>query len=393
MIASMPSLAAMQGLSKRVLGTTVQAQRSRSMASTPGQQQFLRTSLYDFHVKNGGKMVEFAGWDMPVQYSGLGVLASHQWTRTNASIFDVSHMLQTRWSGKDHTKFIESLVVADVAGLPLGSSTLSVFTNEKGGIIDDTVINRQDDKGLYVVSNAGCTEKDLAHIYKHLADFQNKGGDVDVKVLDHVSLIAFQGPKAANIIASMTSEDISKFGFMTSRHMQIAGIDVYASRCGYTGEDGFEISVAHGDAVKLTQKLLDHPDVELAGLEGGLTWTIGKRRRAEGGFLGADKILSQLKTTAKGTLQLDVANRRVGLLINGAPAREHAEIFDKVDGTCIGAVTSGCPSPTMKKNIAMGYVQTGFHKVGTEVQVKVRQRFQSAVISKMPFVPHQYFRG
>ncbi|KAK6098287.1 hypothetical protein MT418_002330 [Batrachochytrium dendrobatidis] len=412
----MLSTASLLRLGGKSVETTSRSQWVRCMASAPSSQ---RTSLYDFHVKNGGKMVEFAGWDMPVQYSSLGVLDSHLWTRKHASIFDVSHMLQTRWSGKDHVKFMESLVVGDIAGLQMGSSTLSVFTNEKGGIIDDTVINRQDDKGLYVVSNAGCADKDLAHIRKQLADFQNKGGDVDVKVLDNVSLIALQGPDAATVVQSLTKEDLSKFGFMTSRHMDIAGVDVYASRCGYTGEDGFEISVAHKDAVALTQKLLDHPHVELAGLgardslrleaglclyghdlneditpaEGGLTWTIGKRRRAEGGFLGADKILSQLKVTAKGNVQLDVANRRVGFIVSGAPAREGAEIYDKVNGTKIGTITSGCPSPSMMKNIGMGYIQTGFHKIGTEVQVKVRNRFQPAVVSKMPFVAHNYFRG
>eukprot|EP00842_Homolaphlyctis_polyrhiza_P005302 jgi/Hompol1/5773/HPOL_002056-RA len=353
-------------------------------------------------------MVEFAGWDMPVQYSSLGVLASHHWTREKASIFDVSHMLQTRWSGKDHLKFIESLVVADVAGLPYGSSTLSVFTNENGGIIDDTVINRQDSNGLYVVSNAGCADKDLAHIRQHLAKFQNAGGDVDVKVLDHVSLIAIQGPSAVKAVSALSKEDFSKFGFMTSRHTTIAGVDVYASRCGYTGEDGFEISVPHEHVVKLTEALLEHPDVELAGLgardslrleaglclyghdlddtvspvEGGLVWTIGKRRREEGGFLGAEKILPQIKGS--------VPRRRVGLFVEGAPAREGAEILNQ-DGEVIGAVTSGCPSPVLKKNIAMGYVKSGFHKQGTELHVKVRNRNQKAVITKMPFVAHNYF--
>nr|KAJ3421748.1 hypothetical protein HK105_002425 [Polyrhizophydium stewartii] len=382
----------------------------RSMASSAPAGPLKRTSLYDFHVKNGGSMVEFAGWEMPVQYSNLGVLASHKWTREKASIFDVSHMLQTRWTGKDHVKFIESLVVGDIKGLSVGSSTLSVFTNENGGIIDDTVINKQDDSGLYVVSNAGCADKDLAHIRKHLADFQNKGGDVDVKVLDHVSLVALQGPSAAKVVAGLTSADLSKFGFMSGRHMTVAGIDVYISRCGYTGEDGFEISVPHKDAVKLTEALLAHSDVELAGLgardslrleaglclyghdldenttpvEGSLTWTIGQRRRTEGGFLGADKILPQIKGP--------VTKRRIGLIVEGAPAREGAEVFDAA-GNKVGVVTSGCPSPTLKKNIAMAYVQSGSHKANTELQVKVRNRMQKAVVTKMPFVPQNYFRG
>ncbi|KAI8922330.1 hypothetical protein DFJ77DRAFT_506110 [Powellomyces hirtus] len=382
----------------------------RAFASAASSQPLQRTALYDLHVKNGGKMVEFAGWDMPVQYSGLGVLASHMWTREKASLFDVSHMLQTRWVGKDRTKFIESLVVADVQALPVGSSTLSLFTNENGGIIDDTVINKQDDKGLYVVSNAGCAEKDLAHIRSHLQTFQNKGGDVDVQILDDVSLVALQGPSAAKVVSGLAGIDLQDFGFMTARHMNIRGIDVYISRCGYTGEDGFEISVPHKDVVKLTELFLDHPDVELAGLgardslrleaglclyghdlddtvtpvEGGLTWTIGKRRREEGGFLGAEKIIPQIGKA--------VPRRRVGLVVEGAPAREGAEILN-ADGETIGKVTSGCPSPVLKKNIAMGLVKNGFHKQGTELQVKVRNRLQKAKITKMPFVAQQYYRG
>jgi aminomethyltransferase len=152
-----------------------------------------KTALYDFHVQHGGKMVPFAGWSMPVQYSNLGIVASHIHTRQQASLFDVSHMLQTQWTGKDAIKFMERLVVGDISGLKLGSSTLSLFTTEQGGILDDTVINRKSDTDLYVVSNAGCAEKDWKHILKHLKEFQNKGGDVDVSIMDHVSLVALQG--------------------------------------------------------------------------------------------------------------------------------------------------------------------------------------------------------
>ncbi|KAJ2996189.1 hypothetical protein HDV02_006717 [Globomyces sp. JEL0801] len=362
-----------------------------------------KTQLYDFHLANGGKMVDFAGWDMPVQYTSKGVLASHLWTREKASLFDVSHMLQTRWTGADRTKFLESLVVADLVNLPVGSSTLSLFTNENGGIIDDTVINKQDENTFYVVSNAGCADKDLAHIRSQLEKFKAKGGDCQVDVLDHLSLVALQGPSAVKVVEQLTGADLSKFAFMTSQQMDIKGISCYVSRCGYTGEDGFEISVRHEDVVNLSQLFLDHPDVELAGLgardslrleaglclyghdlddtisptEGGLTWTIGQRRRTEGGFLGADKIIPQIKG--------GVSKRRVGLVVEGAPAREHAEIYS--NGELIGAVTSGCPSPCLKKNIAMGYVKHGFHKQGTELEVKVRNKLQKAKVTKMPFVP------
>ncbi|KAJ3276449.1 hypothetical protein HDV01_005072 [Terramyces sp. JEL0728] len=369
---------------------------------------FKKTKLYDFHVKNGGKMVDFAGWDMPVSYSNLGALASHSWTRQKASIFDVSHMLQTKWTGKDHVKFLETLVVADLVNLPVGSSTLSVFTNANGGIIDDTVINKESEDAFYVVSNAGCADKDLAHIREQLAIFKKNGGEVNVDVLDHVSLIAIQGPSAAKVVEGLAKADLSKFAFMTAQKIELAGIPCYVSRCGYTGEDGFEISVPHEKAVRLTETLLNHPDVELAGLgardslrleaglclyghdldeditpvEGALTWTIGQRRRKEGGFLGADKILPQIKG--------GVSKRRIGLVVEGAPAREHTEIY--ADGKKIGEITSGCPSPTLKKNIAMGYVENGFHKQGTELQVKVRNKMQKATVTKMPFVPANYHR-
>ncbi|KAJ3027914.1 UNVERIFIED_CONTAM: hypothetical protein HDU68_002828 [Siphonaria sp. JEL0065] len=387
---------------------------SRKFASSAAA-TLSRTSLYDFHVKNGGKMVEFAGWSMPVQYKDLGVLASHEWTRKNASLFDVSHMLQTSWVGKDRIKFIESLIVADVEALPIGSSTLSVFTNDSGGIIDDTVVNKRTAESLYVVSNAGCAEKDLKHIRSRLADFQNKGGDVDVKVIDTHSLVALQGPKAVNVISDLagSTNGLKDFKFMTGRELSLKGIPVYISRLGYTGEDGFEISVPHAEAVNLSNLILENSDAKLAGLgardslrlegslclyghdldetitpvEGGLTWTIGQRRRVEGGFPGSVKILSQI---GKGAV---VPRRRIGLIVEGAPAREHVEILNPADGSVIGAVTSGCPSPVLKKNIAMGYVPSGFHKSGTELQVKVRGKVQKATVVKMPFVEHQYYRG
>lgn len=358
-------------------------------------------------------MVEFAGWDMPLQYNSLGMLSSHDWTRKSASIFDVSHMLQTKWTGKDRARFLESLVVADTEALAVGQSTLSVFTNDKGGIIDDTVINKQDDSCFYVVSNAGCADKDLAHIRHHLAKFQNQGGDVDVNVLDDVSLVAVQGPKAVNVVSMLAkTADLKDFKFMTGRRMELGGIPVYISRCGYTGEDGFEISVPHAEVETLCNLMLKDPSVKLAGLavrdslrleaglclyghdlddtvtpvEGGLTWTIGQRRRKEGGFLGAEKILSQI---GKGAI---VPRRRVGLFVNGAPARENAEILS-LNGDIIGKVTSGCPSPVLKKNIAMGFVESGHHKQGTPLKIKVRGKLQDAVVTKMPFVEHQYYRG
>ncbi|KAG0032955.1 hypothetical protein BGZ81_009732 [Podila clonocystis] len=380
--------------------------QQRAYAAATGE-VLKKTVLHDYHVENGGKMVPFAGWSMPVQYANLGVGASHVWTRQNASVFDVSHMLATRITGKDRVKFYESITVADIENLPVGSSTLSVFTNENGGIIDDTIICKHQDS-LYVVSNAGCADKDLAHIRDHLKDFQNKGGDVDLKIIDDHQLIALQGPKAAAVLEGLVGKSLQDFPFMDGRFMDIKGIHCHVARSGYTGEDGFEISVPNSDTVEFTKLLVSDPRVELAGLgardslrleaglclyghdlddtitpiEAGLTWTVGKRRRAEGGFLGAAKIQDQLKN--------GVSRRRIGLLVQGAPAREGAPIYS--NGELIGKVTSGCPSPSIKKNVAMGYVKNGLHKSGTELEVEVRGRKQKAVVTKMPFVPAGYHK-
>ncbi|KAF8975095.1 hypothetical protein BGZ46_009437 [Entomortierella lignicola] len=387
--------------------TNVARSAQRAYSAAAASEALKKTVLHDYHVENGGKMVPFAGWSMPVQYSNLGVGASHNWTRSNASVFDVSHMLATRITGKDRVKFYETITVADIENLPVGSSTLSVFTNENGGIIDDTIICKHQES-LYVVSNAGCADKDLAHIRAQLKEFQNKGGDVELNIIDDHSLIALQGPQAAPVLESLIGKDLRDLPFMDARFITIKGIDCHVARSGYTGEDGFEISVPNGDAVELTRLLVSDPRVELAGLgardslrleaglclyghdlddtitpvEAGLTWTIGKRRRTEGGFLGAAKIQDQLKN--------GVSRRRIGLVVQGAPAREGAQIF--ANGELVGKVTSGCPSPSTKKNIAMGYVKNGLHKSGTELEVEVRGRKQKAVVTKMPFVPAGYHK-
>ena len=218
------------------------------------------------------------------------------------------------------------------------------------------------------------------------------------------------GPKAASVLARISNQNLSDLAFMSARVLDIQGMEVNVSRCGYTGEDGFEISVRHEDAARLSTIILQEPEVELAGLgardslrleaglclyghdlnesispvEGSLTWTIGARRRTEGGFLGADKIIPQIKG--------GVEKRRVGFIVEGAPAREGAQILN-TDGQQIGVITSGCPSPILKQNVAMGYIKSGHHKIGTEVLVKVRNKAQKARVTKMPFVPQNYYRG
>lgn len=392
-------------LNKHALGQTKLTHRNFASAT---QVEVKKTALYDFHVLNKGQMVEFAGWSLPVKYADLSVSESHHHTRNKASVFDVSHMLQTKWVGKDRVNFIEKLVVGDIASLKEGTAGLSLFTNEKGGIIDDTVICKQADH-LYVVSNAGCADKDLAHIQSQLKKFQNEGGDVNVEVITTHSLLALQGPKAALGLQNLVSEKLNQMSFMTSRTLSIKGIECIVSRVGYTGEDGFEISVPNEEAVKLSQILLENPDIRLAGLgardslrleaglclyghdlnenispvEGTLLWTVGKRRRQEGGFLGFDIIQRHIRD--------GVSKKRIGLIVQGAPAREHAKILDE-DENEIGEVTSGCPSPSLKKNVAMGYVATPYAKPGTLLKVKVRSRVYPAEVVRMPFIKPNYYR-
>lgn len=305
---------------------------------------------------------------------------------------------------------MESLTVADIKELPLYSNMLTVFTNEKGGILDDLIISKQD-QHLYVVSNAGCADKDLKHMQDQAKIF-SRGHQSVVKVekIENESLLALQGPKAERLLMDMAGgHDMRKFLFMESRKMTFKKkIDCLVSRSGYTGEDGFEVRVPSDKAAELAMRWLRKQDIKFAGLgardalrleagmclyghdiddtttpvEAGLSWLIGKRRRVEGGFPGADVIMDQLKN--------GVERRRVGLIVEGAPAREGAIIFNEAGDKVIGKITSGCPSPCLKKNIAMGYVAHGSHKIGTPLKVQVRQRMQNAVVSRMPFVPSKY---
>ncbi|KAJ2498489.1 hypothetical protein GGH96_004273 [Coemansia sp. RSA 1972] len=368
-----------------------------------------RTALYDLHTKYGARFGPFAGWAMPLVYSDQGALDSHLHTRKHASIFDVSHMLQTRIVGADRHRFLEHLVVADLKELPVGGSTLSLFTNDKGGIEDDTIITQQQDS-LYVVSNAGCADKDFAHLNKHAKIFQDQGADVEVRKIEDHSLIALQGPSAQKALEQLAGIDLAQMAFMTGQTVDIAGVPCHVARSGYTGEDGFELSIPTSEVVGITARLLENPEVKLAGLgardslrleaglclygsdidatttpmEANLVWTIGKRRRAEGGFIGADVILPQL--AAKGG-----ERRRVGLIVEGAPARAHAKVLS-ADGEEIGEITSGVPSPSLGKNVAMAYVRKGFNKRGTSLKVQVRSRIQEATVVKMPFVAANYHK-
>ncbi|XP_037100800.1 aminomethyltransferase, mitochondrial [Syngnathus acus] len=378
-------------------------------ASSSAEAALKKTPLFDFHKAHGGKMVDFAGWSMPVQYKDSHI-SSHMHTREHSAIFDVSHMLQTKVHGKDRIKFMESLVVADISELKDNQGTLSLFTNDKGGIIDDLIVTKTDQGYLYVVSNAGCADKDSAHMTSRLAEFKASGSDVDLEFLDE-ALIALQGPSMSRVLQEGLKEDLSKLPFMTSALATIFGIPgCRVTRCGYTGEDGVEISVPQSRVVELTEKLLAHSEVKLAGLgardslrleaglclygndidesttpvEATLVWTIGKRRRQAKDFPGADIIVPQIKAKT--------ARKRVGLISTGPPVRQHTPILSP-DGKVIGEVTSGCPSPCLKKNVAMGYVDTAYAKNGTAIQVEVRKKAVAATVCKMPFVPTNYYSG
>ncbi|KAG6513471.1 aminomethyltransferase, mitochondrial-like [Zingiber officinale] len=369
-----------------------------------------KTALHDFHVEHGGKMVPFAGWSMPLQYRD-SIMESTLHCRASAGLFDVSHMCGLSLRGRDCVPFLETLVVADVAGLQPGTGTLTIFTNERGGAIDDSVVAKVGDDHIYLVVNAGCRDKDLAHIGAHMEAFKSKGGSVEWHIHDERSLLALQGPMSAPVLQLLTKENLSKFYFGEFRTTNINGSLCFLTRTGYTGEDGFEISVPSEDALDLTKAILEKSEgkVKLTGLgardslrleaglclygndmeqnitpvEAGLSWAIGKRRRAEGGFLGSEVILKQL--------QEGPAIRRVGFFSTGPPPRSHSEIFSS-SGEKIGEVTSGGFSPCLKKNIAMGYVKSGFHKVGTEAKIVIRGKSNDGVVTKMPFVPTKYYK-
>ncbi|KAF3017410.1 Aminomethyltransferase, mitochondrial [Neopestalotiopsis sp. 37M] len=406
--------------------------QKRQYASAPESSEPLsKTPLYDLHVAHGAKMVPFGGFHMPVQYSSLSVAASHHFTRSHASLFDVGHMVQHRFSGPGATDFLQKVTPASLQTLPLHQSTLSTLLwPGTGGIVDDTIVTRLGDDLFYVVTNAACRDKDLGYLREQLSKWEKAGGKkVEHEVLDGWGLIALQGPLSEELLAEilLVPEEarLRELYFGQSRFVMLRVRDgelskpVLVSRGGYTGEDGFEISIHPDDTVAVTEALLASagPDrLQLAGLgardslrleagmclyghdlddtttpvEAGLSWVIGKDRRSPGTFHGSEVIVPQLTPKSKGGS--GVSRRRVGLVVEGAPAREGAEIVD-AGGNKIGVVTSGCPSPTLGKNIAMGYIKDGQHKSGTEVKVKVRGRERNAVVTKMPFVPSKYWKG
>jgi len=371
--------------------------------------EILRTPLHDAHVALGARMVPFAGYEMPVQYPA-GIIAEHNWTREQAGLFDVSHMGQCFVIGPDFAATaaaMEKIVPADLAGLEPGQQRYSQLLNEEGGILDDLMITRsayQNYEGwLYVVVNAARKAHDFAWIARHLR------GGVSFKPGEAMALIALQGPKAEEALAKHVAA-VRDLKFMHYTSADIDGMKLHISRSGYTGEDGFEISVFDKDVGKLWNLLLADPLVKPMGLgardslrleaglclyghdidettspvEAGLAWSIGKRRRTAGGFIGSDRVQHELTDGP--------SRKRIGIKPEGrAPAREGTAITD-ANGRSIGTITSGGFGPTVNGPIAMGYVETAFAAAGTPVQLIVRSTPMKAAVVALPFVPHHFKR-
>jgi aminomethyltransferase len=364
--------------------------------STPLKQ----TPLAALHQELGARMVPFTGYNMPVQYQGI--IAEHTHTRTQAGLFDVSHMGQAILRGPDVEKAIETLVPGDIAGIAEGRVRYTLLTNDQGGVLDDLMVTRQKDH-LFLVVNAACKDADFAHISEGLGDAYT------LEIKTNLALLALQGPAAVTVLSRL-APDAAQMNFMSAETLVLGGVECDVTRSGYTGEDGFEISLPASHVERLARRLLDEPEVAPIGLgardslrleaglclygsdidtvttpiEAGLKWTISKRRRAEGGFPGADIILRQL---ADG-----VPRKRVGLKPEGkAPARAHTEIKDQA-GKTIGEVTSGGFGPSVGGPVAMGYVEAAHAKPGTSVNFQVRGKALPGEVVVLPFVPHQYFK-
>ena len=371
-------------------------------------EHLLKTPLHALHIELGARMVPFAGYDMPVQYP-LGVMKEHQHTREHAGLFDVSHMGQIRLTGADVAQALEALVPVDIIDLPVGMQRYAMFTNEHGGILDDLMVANLGNDQLFLVVNAACKEQDLAHLRNHLSEHCSIE-----PLFEERALLALQGPQAVTVLERLAPE-VAYMTFMQFAAVPLLGADCFVSRSGYTGEDGFEISVPADQAEALARRLLAEPEVQTIGLgardslrleaglclyghdmneqttpiEASLLWAISKARRVDGpragGFPGAERIFAQQ--------QQGVARKRVGLLPQErTPVREGAEIVD-ADGTPIGTVCSGGFGPTLGAPLAMGYVDTAFASLDVDVWAIVRGKKVPMKVAKMPFVPQRYYRG
>ena len=355
-----------------------------------------------WHRARGGRMVEFAGYHMPVQYEGI--IAEHLWTREHAGLFDVSHMGQLQLSGEGVDAAVEALLPIDLSTLKLGMQRYSLLLDEDGGVLDDLMVSRWPDS-IYVVVNGATKWDDLAHLREHLPD------EITLNHLDDRALLALQGPEAAIALERHVSGEypLSALTFMRFGKFMLGGAEVSISRSGYTGEDGFEISVPADAAERIAELLCGEPEVKPIGLgardslrleaglplyghdlgpdtspiEAGLLFAINKRRRSEGGFLGAERVLCDLAEGAP--------RKWVGLTLEGRQAaREGAEVF--AGNEKVGVLTSGGFSPSLEKPIAVAYVAVAQAAPGTALEIEVRGKRLAAIVTPLPFVPHRYHR-
>jgi aminomethyltransferase len=381
-----------------------------SSSDSPSAPDLLRTPLHALHVELGARMVPFAGYDMPVNYPA-GILAEHLHTRAGAGLFDVSHMGQALIEGPDHAasaRALERLCPADILNLAPGRQRYTQFLNAEGGIVDDLMVTRpaRADGRLLLVVNAARKAVDFDLLRAKLP------ADVRLTILDTLALIALQGPQAAGVLARFApGQNVETMPFMSARSLRLSGVEANVSRSGYTGEDGFEISIPAESAKAFARRLLAEPEVRPIGLgardslrleaglclygheldetidpiEAGLNWSIQKRRRIEGGFAGAERIQAALASGPR--------RKRVGIRPEGrAPAREGAEIVNQA-GAVIGIVTSGGFGPSVGSPVAMGYVASESAAPGTPIGLIVRGKTLAASIVALPFHPHAYYRG
>jgi aminomethyltransferase len=364
--------------------------------------------LDSWHRAKGGRMVAFAGYHMPIQYEGI--IAEHQWTRTSAGLFDVSHMGQLTLAGADADAALETILPGDIRGLSEGKMRYSLLLGEEGGILDDLMVTRlpggnpfgEAAGDFYIVVNGATKWDDIAYLHEQLPEplVLNHHGDQ--------ALLALQGPKAVDALARL-APGVADLSFMEAGAFTIAGVSAWVSRSGYTGEDGYEISIPQGAAEAVADALVAQPEVKPIGLgardslrleaglplyghdldekidpaSAGLGFAVPKRRRAEGGFPGAERTVGYFKEGAP--------SKRVGLMIEGRqPAREGATIYDGHEA--VGTITSGGFSPTLQVPIAMGYVSTDRSALSTTLEVDVRGKRLTATVAPMPFVPQRYVR-
>ena len=371
--------------------------------------ELLTTPLNALHIELGARMVPFAGYSMPVQYKS-GLMAEHQHTRQAAGLFDVSHMGQLKLIGADAAAALESLMPVDVQGLAEGKQRYGLLLNDEGGVIDDLMFFNQGNDTWFLIVNGACKLTDIAHIETHI------GNRCQIVTLPTQGLLALQGPQAVTALSRLVP-GVEKLVFMSGGSFAWNGAELFITRSGYTGEDGFEISVPGEHTEALARALLAQPEVKPIGLgarnslrleaglclygndidstttppEAALNWAIQKVRRSggerAGGFPGAAKVLAQIDNPAS------LTKKRVGLIAKErVPVREPA-VLENLDGQHVGHVTSGLLSPTLNQPIALAYVQPEYAQPGTEVFAMVRGKPVAMVVSATPFLPPRYHRG